>query len=78
MWIWVAPILSAGAPEAVFWSALAWARPGRAPLSCPGSFLAVIGVAYSGLIVAIHADNGAPLARHYGYLATGKASGGHQ
>ena len=75
MWIWIAPILSAGAPEAVYvvgigLGAILAGRRYRARGAC----LAVIGVAYSGLIVAIHADNGAPLARHYGYLAIAAAA----
>ena len=38
MWIWIAPILSAGAPEAVYVIGIGLgARPGRAPLPRPGS-----------------------------------------
>lgn len=70
-WAWVAPILAAGAPTATYvigiglGAALASRRS-----RWPGIGLALVAVAYSGLIVAMHADVGAPLARHYGYLAT--------
>lgn len=70
-WAWVAPIFAAGAPTTTYvlgiglGAALA-SRRSRAA----GFTLMLVAVAYSGLIVAIHADIGAPLARHYGYLAT--------
>lgn len=75
MWWWVVPVLLCGAPEAVYvlgigaGAALCGRKYWRS-----GAVLAVTGVAYSGLIVLLHADNGAPLARHYGYLAAGGAA----
>ena len=72
MWWWVAPVLSCGGPAAVYVLGIGvggilsgrryWRR---------GITLAVISVAYSAFIVKIGADHGAPLARHYGYLALG-------
>jgi len=72
MWWWVAPVLAAGGPEAVYVLGIGaggilsgrryWRR---------GVLLVVISVAYSAFIVVIGADHGAPLARHYGYLALG-------
>ncbi len=70
MWVWIAPVLSAGAPSAVYvvGIGLGAVLAGRGYRG-KGASLAAIGMSYSGLIVAIHGDNGAPLARHYGYLA---------
>ena len=72
MWWWVAPVLSAGGPAAVYVLGIGaggilsgrsyWRR---------GITLVGISVAYSAFIVMIGADHGAPLARHYGYLALG-------
>ena len=72
MWWWVAPVLACGGPAAVYVLGIGvggllsgrryWRR---------GAVLAVISVAYSAFIVKIGADHGAPLARHYGYLALG-------
>ena len=75
MWIWIAPSCPPARPAAVYvvgigLGAILAGRRYRPRGAC----LAAIGVAYSGLIVAIHADNGAPLARHYGYLAIGAAA----
>ncbi|MGI9005779.1 MAG: DUF2079 domain-containing protein [Streptosporangiaceae bacterium] len=70
-WAWVAPILAAGAPTTTYvigiglGAALASRRS-----RWPGIALMLVAFAYSGLIVALHADVGAPLTRHYGYLAT--------
>ncbi len=72
MWCWVAPVLSCGGPSAVYvlgigvGGILSGRRYWRS-----GVTLAVIGVAYSVFVVKIGADHGAPLARHYGYLALG-------
>ena len=72
MWWWVVPVLACGAPEAVYvlgigaGGILAARRYWR-----PGAVLIAISVAYSVFIVKIGADHGAPLARHYGYLALG-------
>ena len=70
MWFWIAPVLSAGAPSAVYvvGIGLGAVLAGRVYRG-RGACLAAIGMGYSALIVAIHGDNGAPLARHYGYLA---------
>jgi hypothetical protein len=79
MWWWVLPVLSSGAPEAVYVLGI-----GAGAALCGrrywwrGGVLAMIGVAYSGLIIVLHADNGAPLARHYGYLAVGAAAAARQ
>ena len=75
MWVWIAPVLSAGAPAAVYviGTGLGGILAGRR-YRLRGASLAAIAVAYSGLIVLLHADNGAPLARHYGYLAIGAAA----
>ena len=75
MWIWIAPVLSAGAPAAVYvlGAGLGGILAGR-PYRLRGASVAAIAVAYSGLIVLLRADNGAPLARHYGYLAIGAAA----
>ena len=72
MWWWVAPVLSAGGPAAVYVLGIGaggilsgrsyWRR---------GITLIGISVAYSAFVVMIGADRGAPLARHYGYLALG-------
>ncbi len=72
LWWWVAPVLSAGGPAAVYVLGIGaggilsgrsyWRR---------GAALVGISVAYSAFIVLIGADHGAPLARHYGYLALG-------
>ena len=70
-WAWVLPIFAAGAPTTTYvlgiglGAALASRRS-----RVHGIALMLVAVAYSGIIVAIHADVGAPLARHYGYLAT--------
>jgi hypothetical protein len=72
MWWWVAPVLSCGGPEAVYvlgigaGSILSGRRYWRR-----GVLLIFISAAYSAFIVKIGADHGAPLARHYGYLALG-------
>jgi hypothetical protein len=72
MWWWVVPVLACGAPEAVYvlgigaGGILAARRYWRR-----GAVLIAISVAYSVFIVKIGADHGAPLARHYGYLALG-------
>lgn len=72
MWAWVPPILGAGAPEAVYVAGigLGGVLAGRG-MRLRGAALTAVSVAYSGLIVALHGDSGAPLARHYGYLAIG-------
>lgn len=70
-WAWVLPILAAGAPTTTYvlgiglGAALASRRS-----RIQGIAMMLVAFAYSGLIVVIHADVGAPLARHYGYLAT--------
>ena len=75
MWFWVLPILAAGAPEAVYVAGigLGGVLAGRGSRA-RGAALTAAGAAYSGLIVVLHADTGAPLARHYGYLAIGVAA----
>ena len=75
MWWWVAPVLSCGGPSAVYVLGIGvggillgrgyWRR---------GAALAAISVAYSAFIVLIGADHGAPLSRHYGYLALGASA----
>ncbi len=75
MWWWVAPVLSCGGPSAVYvlgigvGGILANRRCWR-----PGAALAVISIAYVAFIEAIGANHGAPLARHYGYLALGASA----
>ena len=70
-WAWIVPIFAAGAPTTTYvigiglGAALASRRS-----RLPGLAVMLVAVAYSGLIVVLHADVGAPLARHYGYLAT--------
>ena len=72
MWWWVAPVLSCGGPSAVYvlgigvGGILSSRRHWRRCVA-----LAVISVAYSAFVVKIGADHGAPLSRHYGYLALG-------
>jgi hypothetical protein len=75
MWAWIAPVLAAGAPAAVYVAGIGMGGmlAGRR-YRARGAALAAVSVGYSGLIVALHADNGAPLARHYGYLAIGTAA----
>jgi Predicted membrane protein (DUF2079) len=75
MWAWVAPIFAAGAPEVVYVAGigLGGVLAGRG-MRLRGAALTAASVAYSGLIVVLHGDNGAPLARHYGYLAIGVAA----
>jgi hypothetical protein len=72
MWAWLLPIMAAGAPAATYvvgvgLGGLAAGRRTR----LAGALMMASGVAYSLLIVALHADAGAPLTRHYGYLAVG-------
>lgn len=70
-WFWVAPVLAGGAPSATYvvgiglCGVLAGRRTRRT-----GAAMALMGAGYSLLLVAVHADLGVPLARHYGYLAT--------
>jgi Predicted membrane protein (DUF2079) len=72
MWWWVVPVLACGGPAAVYvvgigaGGILAARRYWRR-----GAVLVAIGAAYSVFVVTIGADHGAPLARHYGYLAVG-------
>ena len=75
MWLWLVPILAAGAPAATYvvGVGLGGVLAGRRRARLNGALLAVAGIAYSGLIVALHADAGAPLTRHYGYLVAGAA-----
>ena len=75
MWLWLAPILAAGAPAATYvvGVGLGGVVAGRRRARLTGALLALAGVAYSALIVALHADAGAPLTRHYGYLVAGAA-----
>jgi Predicted membrane protein (DUF2079) len=75
MWLWLAPILAAGAPAATYvvGVGLGGVVAGRRRARLAGALLALAGVAYSALIVVLHADAGAPLARHYGYLVAGAA-----
>jgi hypothetical protein len=74
VWAWLAPLLAAGAPAAsyVIGVGLGGVVAGRRS-RVTGAALMAAGVAYSLLIVVLHADAGAPLARHYGYLVTGAA-----
>jgi Predicted membrane protein (DUF2079) len=74
MWLWLVPILAAGAPAATYvvgigLGGLVAARRTRVT----GLLMVVAGAAYSLLIVYLHADDGAPLARHYGYLVVAAA-----
>lgn len=75
MWLWLAPILAAGAPAATYvvGVGLGGVLAGRRRARLAGALLAATGVGYSALIVVLHADAGAPLARHYGYLVAGAA-----
>ena len=72
MWWWIAPILACGGPAAVYvlgigaGGLLSGRRYWRRSV-----VLVVISVVYSAFVVKIGADHGAPLARHYGYLALG-------
>ena len=73
MWWWVAPVLSCRRPLR---GLCARHRRGRHPVGTwltggAASRSSCISVAYSAFIVMIGADHGAPLARHYGYLALG-------
>lgn len=74
VWAWVLPVLAAGAPAAtyVIGVGLGGVLAGRRS-RVTGAALMAAGVAYSLLIVVLHADAGAPLARHYGYLVAGAA-----
>lgn len=69
-WLWVAPVLAGGVPSASYvvgiglCGVLAGQRTRR-----PGAVMAIVGVGYSLLMVAVHGDIGVPLAQHYGYLA---------
>jgi Predicted membrane protein (DUF2079) len=72
MWWWVAPVLCCGGPAAVYVLGIgAGGILGARRYWRRGAVLVVIGIAYSAFIVKIGADHGAPLARHYGYLALG-------
>ena len=75
MWLWLVPILAAGAPAATYvvGVGLGGVVAGRRRARLAGALLAGSGIAYSALIVVLHADAGAPLARHYGYLVAGAA-----
>ena len=76
VWVWVAPVLATGAPAATYLAGLGAGGILKGRRSrVPGAILAMIGVGYSLLIVFIHGDLGAPLARHYGYLAASAAAG---
>jgi Predicted membrane protein (DUF2079) len=72
MWAWLLPIVAAGAPAAsyVVGVGLGGLAAGRRT-RVAGALMVASGIAYSLLIVALHADAGAPLTRHYGYLAVG-------
>jgi hypothetical protein len=76
VWAWVLPLLAAGAPAATYVAGvgLGGVLAGRRS-RLPGAALMAAGAAYSVLIVILHADLGAPLARHYGYLVAGAAGG---
>lgn len=69
MWAWVLPILAAGAPTATYvvgigLGGLLASKRSRAA----AGLMVLLGVGYSLLVVLLHADAGAPLVRHYGYL----------
>ena len=72
LWWWVVPVLACGGPAAVYvlgigaGGILAARRYWRR-----GAVLVAISIGYSAFVVTIGADHGAPLARHYGYLALG-------
>jgi len=73
-WVWVLPVLLGGAPSATYVIGIGiGAVLARRRIRGMGAAIAAVGVVYSLLLVATHADAGVPLARHYGYLATGAA-----
>jgi len=74
-WVWVVPVLLGGAPSATYVVGIGLgAMLARRRIRDTGTAIAAVGIAYSVLLVAVHADAGVPLARHYGYLATGGAA----
>jgi hypothetical protein len=75
-WAWVAPILAAGAPSAVYVAGigLGGLLAGRRS-RVAGTLMVCLGAGYSLLIVLVHGDVGFPLSRAYGYLATGVPPG---
>lgn len=70
-WLWAVIVLMGGAPSASFvvGIGLCGVLASRSTRK-QGVLLAILGVAWSLFIVAIHGDVGVPLARHYGYLTT--------
>jgi Predicted membrane protein (DUF2079) len=74
-WVWVLPVLLGGAPSATYVVGIGLGGMlARRRIRDKGAAIALVGIAYSLLIVAVHGDVGVPLARHYGYLATGSSS----
>lgn len=73
MWAWVLPILAAGAPTATYvvGIGLGGLLAGRRSRRAAG-LMVLLGVSYSLLVVFFHADAGAPLVRHYGYLVAAR------
>jgi len=73
-WIWVLPVLLGGAPSATYVIGIGLGGMlKRRRIRSMGAALAAVGVLYLALLVAVHGDAGVPLARHYGYLATGSS-----
>ncbi|HEX4090258.1 MAG TPA: DUF2079 domain-containing protein [Trebonia sp.] len=71
-WVWVLPVLLGGAPSATYVIGIGLgAMLTRRRIRDMGAAIAAVGLVYSVLLVATHADAGVPLARHYGYLVTG-------
>lgn len=70
VWLWVVPVLLGGAPSASYvigvgLGGMVASRRTRVA----GAGLALAGIAWSLLIVAVHGDVGVPLPRHFAYLA---------
>ena len=74
-WFWVLPVLLSGAPAAVYvvGIGIGGILSGRR-LWTSTIALVMVGATWSAFVVMIGADHGAPLARHYGYLAVGVAA----
>jgi hypothetical protein len=69
-WVWAIPVLLGGAPTTSYVIGLGVGGLLTRRTRMIGGLLALIGVSYSLLIVAVHGDIGVPLPRHFGYLAT--------
>ncbi|HEY2578589.1 MAG TPA: hypothetical protein VGI74_19985 [Streptosporangiaceae bacterium] len=69
-WVWVLPVLAGGAPSATYLAGIGLGGMlAQRRWRSPGAIMVLTGLAYSVVLVLMHGDLGAPLARHYGWLA---------